>query len=231
MVQTIIPMSEISELLERFRRGPELLAVVLTGVFGEEEDFSTGADRWSIRQIIAHLADAELVGGQRFRQVIAEENPTLMAFNQAAWARRLGYEGRRPKDSLESFRRLRRENYEVLRTVPEEEFARTGNHSERGRLRCGTCWRDLRRTRRRMRRRCSRFATRTGSSRRGSRPRRLGYVGRRPKDSLESFGRLVTVAPIFCPAGECNSERSAGRVKQVRAAGQQWAETRRMGRR
>ena len=125
-------MSGISELLERFRRGPEVLAVVLTGVFGEEEDFTTAPDQWSIRQIIAHLADAELVGGHRFRQVIAEENPTLIAYDQDAWARRLGYRARKPKDSLETFRRLRRENYELLKSLPEEAFARSGNHTENG---------------------------------------------------------------------------------------------------
>ena len=55
-------MSNLAETLERFRRGPELLAVVLTGVYGEETDFTPAPGKWSIRQIIAHLADAELVG-------------------------------------------------------------------------------------------------------------------------------------------------------------------------
>ena len=56
--------------------GPELLALVLTGVFGEEEDFIAAANGWSIRQIVAHIADSEMVGAQRMRQVIAEDNPT-----------------------------------------------------------------------------------------------------------------------------------------------------------
>ena len=46
-------MSDISDLLERFRRGPEVLAVVLTGVFGEEEDFVPAPGKWSIRQEVA----------------------------------------------------------------------------------------------------------------------------------------------------------------------------------
>lgn len=125
-------MSDISELLERFRRGPEVLAVVLTGVFGEEEDFAAGNGGWSIRQIMAHVADSELVGGHRIRLVIAEDNPTLTAFDQDAWTRRLGYQTRKPKDSLESFRRLRRDNFELLRGVAEEDFARSGNHAENG---------------------------------------------------------------------------------------------------
>jgi len=127
-------MSNLPETLERFRRGPEVLAVVLTGVYGEETDFAPGPDKWSIRQIIAHLADAELVGAHRFRQVIAEENPPLIAFDQNAWAANLDYARRQPKQSLESFRRVRAENYELLKALPEAAFARKGVHSQRGPL-------------------------------------------------------------------------------------------------
>ncbi|SRR5581483_6579715 len=127
-------MSNITELLERFRRGPELLAVVLTGVHGEEEDFLPSSDSWSIRQIVAHVADAELVAAHRFRQVIAEDQPTLIAFDENAWAAKLDYFRRKPKQSLETFRRLRAENYELLRDLPEAAFARTGNHTENGEI-------------------------------------------------------------------------------------------------
>jgi hypothetical protein len=127
-------MSNLAETLERFRRGPELLAVVLTGVYGDETDFTTAPGKWSIRQIIAHLADSELVGAQRFRQVIAEENPKLGAFDQDAWARNLDYARKQPKQSLDSFRRVRAENYELLKSLPESAFERTGTHVERGPL-------------------------------------------------------------------------------------------------
>lgn len=126
-------MSEIAAQLERYRRGAELLAMVLTGVFGEEEDFAP-AGKWSIRQIVAHLADAELVGAHRFRQVIAEEMPTLIAFDQDAWTKNLDYARRKPKQSLETFRRIRAENYELLKGLPESAFDRAGNHSENGRM-------------------------------------------------------------------------------------------------
>jgi hypothetical protein len=124
----------IPELLERFRRGPELLAVVLTGVFGEEEDFIAAPGKWSIRQLVAHLADSEMVGAYRMRAVIAEDNPTLSGFDQDLWARNLDYAQRKPKQALESFRRYRAENYDLLKTVPESAYSRTGNHTERGPL-------------------------------------------------------------------------------------------------
>jgi len=125
-------MPDIPSLLERFRRGPELLAVVLTGVFGEEEDFVLAPGKWSIRQIMAHLADSELVGAHRMRQVIAEDNPTLIAFDQDRWTANLDYGRRKPKTSLETFRRMRAENYELLKGLPAEAFDRTGHHSENG---------------------------------------------------------------------------------------------------
>jgi len=106
--------------------------MVLTGVFGEEEDFIPAPGKWSIRQIVAHLADGELVGAHRMRQVVAEENPTLIAFDQDAWTRNLDYSRRKPKQSLETFRRIRAENYELLKELPESAFERTGNHSENG---------------------------------------------------------------------------------------------------
>jgi len=125
-------MSNLADTLERFRRGPELLAVMLTGVHGDEIDFAAAPGKWSIRQLMAHLADTELVAAHRMRQVIAEDQPKLMAFNQEAWAQNLDYARRTPKQSLETLRRLRAENYELLKALPESAFERAGMHSERG---------------------------------------------------------------------------------------------------
>lgn len=127
-------MSLITELLERFRRGPELVAVATTGVAGEQLDFSPAPGKWSIRQIVWHLADAELVGAVRLRRVIAEDDPVLEAYDQDAWTSRLGYSKRRFSPALEAFRRVRTENYELLKDLPEEAFSRTGRHTESGPL-------------------------------------------------------------------------------------------------
>jgi hypothetical protein len=125
-------MSELSDLLERFRRGPELMAAVMTGAAGAELDFVAAPGRWSIRQIMAHLADSEIVDADRLRRVIAEQNPTLMGYDQEAWARNLNYARRKISESLETFRRLRAENYDLLKDLPEAVFERTGTHSETG---------------------------------------------------------------------------------------------------
>ncbi len=73
-----------------------------------------------------------MVGAHRFRQVIAEPNPTLVAWDQNAWAQNLDYARRVPKNSLDTFRRVRAENYELLKALPESIYERAGTHTERG---------------------------------------------------------------------------------------------------
>jgi len=127
-------MSELSDLLERFRRGGELLAMATTGAAGTELDFKAPAQHLSVRQMVCHLADAEIVGAMRLRQLIAEENPTLQYFDDDLWAEKLDYHKRKISHALENFRRLRTENHELLKDLPEEAFERTGMHSKDGKM-------------------------------------------------------------------------------------------------
>jgi DinB superfamily len=125
-------MSDMHELLERYRRGPEVIATLMTGAAGTELDFKPAPDKWSLRQIVAHLADSEIVAADRFRRVIAEEDPALMAFDQNAWAANLNYARRKSSESVDMFRRIRADCHDLLKDLPPEAFERKGNHSERG---------------------------------------------------------------------------------------------------
>ncbi len=125
-------MSELAEWLERYRRGAELVATVTTGAAGTELDFHPGDGKWSVRQIVCHLADLEVITAMRFRQIIAEENPAMPGLEQDAWAEKLDYSRRKMSQALETFRRLRAENHELLKGLPEETFARKGTHAKRG---------------------------------------------------------------------------------------------------
>jgi len=127
-------MAELEDLLERFRRAPEVIAMMLTGVFGEEIDFKPAPDKWSIRQIARHLVDSELVGTYRFRSVIAEDNPPLQWYDEGAWASKLDYALRKPAQSLDHFRRLRADNHELLKSIAPDVFQRIGTHSQRGEM-------------------------------------------------------------------------------------------------
>src|SRR5436309_7881305 len=127
-------MSELADLLERFRRGPELVAAALTGAAGSEVDYRPSPEQWSVRQIVAHLSDSEMNGGMRLRRVLAEDNPVFDLWDQNAFAEKLDYAKRKYSNSLETFRRIRSENYELLKDLPAEAWERTGEHPKKGRM-------------------------------------------------------------------------------------------------
>jgi uncharacterized damage-inducible protein DinB len=88
--------------------------------------------QWSVRDVLAHLADSELVGGYRLRMVLAQDRPRITGFDQDLWAERLGYERADPTASLERFRVLRAANLDLLERASDADLQRIGVHAERG---------------------------------------------------------------------------------------------------
>jgi hypothetical protein len=91
-----------------------------------------GPDKWSIGEILAHLADTELVGSWRLRSVLGSSGNPIQAFDQDVWAETFSYSRRDPKVSLETFRVLRENNIALLKTIPKGLWENYGMHQERG---------------------------------------------------------------------------------------------------
>src|SRR5262245_57988629 len=72
--------------LDRLKKGPRLLAKALRGMKKKTPDRSYSPGKWTIRQIVCHLRDCELVYSSRYRKLVAEDNPALMGFDQDRWA-------------------------------------------------------------------------------------------------------------------------------------------------
>jgi hypothetical protein len=88
--------------------------------------------KWSIAEIIAHLADAEIVGGWRMRSIIGEDGITIQPYDQDAWSSVFQYQKRDTKRSLETFRVLRESNLAMLKEISPEIWENHGMHLERG---------------------------------------------------------------------------------------------------
>ena len=86
--------------------------------------------KWSIAEILAHLADAELVGGWRLRLILGSSGTPIQAFDQEVWAQTFNYSRRNPKASLEMFRVLRENNLTLLKSVPKGLWDNYGMHAE-----------------------------------------------------------------------------------------------------
>src|SRR5918995_2049325 len=70
--------------------------------------------KWSIAQVLRHLADTDLVWGWRMRLILAQDRPTITGFDQDLWAERLDYANADPNESLETFAVLRRDNLRLI---------------------------------------------------------------------------------------------------------------------
>jgi len=91
---------------------------------------SYGPGKWTGKQILAHLADAEVGVGFRSRQILAEENHRIQAFDEGIWAKR--YTDVDAQAALASFLALRRWNLSIFRTISPEDLRREAFHPERG---------------------------------------------------------------------------------------------------
>lgn len=88
--------------------------------------------KWSINEILAHLADSEIVLSWRMRMVICQNGAPMQATDQDVWSQTLDYAGQDPKVSLETFRVLRENNLRMLEVLPKKVWEHYGMHSEHG---------------------------------------------------------------------------------------------------
>jgi len=88
--------------------------------------------KWSVAEILAHLADSEIAVSWRLRQMISTNGVAIEGYNQDAWAAAFRYARRDPRQSLESFRILRENNLALLKGVPRKLWENHGIHQERG---------------------------------------------------------------------------------------------------
>ncbi|MDP9263103.1 MAG: DinB family protein [Acidobacteriota bacterium] len=88
--------------------------------------------KWSIAEILAHLAEAELVGGYRIRMILSKPGTPIQAFDQDVWAKVGRYRELDARKSLEMFCTLRQGNLTLLRSLTPRQWKQYGLHQERG---------------------------------------------------------------------------------------------------
>ena len=121
---------ERRDLIRKYRDGYQAVAEALHGIRDDELDRSA-SDEWTPRQIAHHLADSEIRAAIRLRQLLAEDNPQIAGYDEAKYAQRLT-RNRPIQPSMEAMRWARESSLQILETLNDEEWARTGTHSEIG---------------------------------------------------------------------------------------------------
>lgn len=89
-------------------------------------------DKWSVSEIIAHMADTEIVIGWRIRSIVGAPGTPIQAYDQDAWAAAGLYSKRDPRKSLAQFRAVRDANLAFYKSLSQEQWKYFGLHAERG---------------------------------------------------------------------------------------------------
>lgn len=131
-VAAVLEMLGSRPALDVLQETPEVLRTATDGVSDAELFRPEGPGRWSVGEVVAHLADSEFVWANRMRFVLAESAPQLQGYDQDAWANRLGYRQIPLGASLAAFAGARLWNLALLERVEEPELDRVGRHAERG---------------------------------------------------------------------------------------------------
>jgi hypothetical protein len=109
---------------------PAEVGKLILAVGTDHENTPPAPGKWGAAQIVAHLADCELVFGFRLRQTLAEDSPTIQPFNQDRWAKR--YLGIPAKQALEVFTAMRGWNLRLINAALPDAAGRKVTHPERG---------------------------------------------------------------------------------------------------
>lgn len=111
---------------------PKKIQRLLKGASSSKLRKRPAPGKWSVVEILAHIADTELVGGYRMRAILGAPGTSVQGFDQDAWAAALYYDKRDPRKSFEQFRALREANLALMKTLTREQWEQYGMHSERG---------------------------------------------------------------------------------------------------
>jgi len=124
---------QLKQTIDAAEKNPEDIARAITGLPAKTLQYKPAPDKWSIQEIVAHLADSELVFAYRIRQALADKDPTFAPIDQDAWARGLGYLEASPPELVAQYALLRRSNVRLLRRAQPADFEKSGFHPEQKR--------------------------------------------------------------------------------------------------
>ena len=131
-IQRILGNVEGQDAIKVQKSTAQRLKKAIQGLTPKQLKWKPEPGKWSIAEVLAHLADAEIVGSWRMRHIAGASGTTVQPFDQDVWASMFRYAERDAKQSLEVFRVLRENNLAMLKTLPKEAWEHYGLHQERG---------------------------------------------------------------------------------------------------
>lgn len=127
-------MSKLSSLIEEYLAAPKLLRQAVAGLSREQLIARPIEGKWSVLEVVAHLADFDPIMADRMKRIVAEDNPTLVGADENRFYKALAYHERDLEEELRIIESTRSQMARILRTCDESVLQRVGQHTERGPL-------------------------------------------------------------------------------------------------
>ena len=131
-VSAILGLLGSQDPMSVLRETPAALRRAIEGVPPAKLKQPERPGKWSIGQVVRHLADSDVVWAWRLRLILAQDRPTITGYDQDQWADNLHYDEADPVESLETFGVLRQANLRLIDRASPQDLKRVGVHAERG---------------------------------------------------------------------------------------------------
>jgi len=131
-VERILGNLEGKDALKVLKTTPKKIKQLINGVKKTVLAKKPSPERWSVAEIVAHLAETELVLGWRYRSIAEKNGVVIQSFEQDDWAKNSRYGKSNVEEMLEMYSVLRNANLNFLAGLPKEKFENYGMHQERG---------------------------------------------------------------------------------------------------
>jgi DinB superfamily len=122
--------TELKKHLEAAEKSPKEIAAAVSGLPQQVLRFKTAPDKWSILEILGHLADIEIVYAYRLRQMLADQKPVIAPMDQDAWAKNLGYLDTPAPELVALYGLNRHHTLRLLRRLQPADLEKSAFHPE-----------------------------------------------------------------------------------------------------
>ena len=123
--------AQLKQHLEAAEKSPKEIAAAVSGLSPAALHYKPAPEKWSILEILGHLADIEIVYAYRLRQMLADQNPIIAPMDQDAWARNLGYMDMAAPELVAVYGLNRHHNLRLLRRLKAADLEKSAFHPER----------------------------------------------------------------------------------------------------
>jgi hypothetical protein len=122
--------AELKKHLDAAEKSPKEIAAAVSGLPDKVLRYKPAPDKWCILEILAHLADMEILYAYRIRQMLADKKPVIAPIDQDDWARNLGYMESSPPELVALYGLNRHHNLRLLRRLELADLQKSAFHPE-----------------------------------------------------------------------------------------------------